>query len=138
MKRLVGATIAAVVLAGSTVLAHGQGNSGRGHDTHEGRGNERDTRTSVAVHVSWGAGDVQVVRSQYEKKHHGRLPPGLEKKYRRTGQLPPGWQKKMEPFPADLERRLPPLPKGYHRGYIEGRAVIYDSHSTIIDIAVLF
>jgi hypothetical protein len=136
MKHVIGATVAAILLAGSPAFSHDQESSGR-RDPHE-EGGVRDRETSVAVHVAWRARDVDVVRAHYETKHHGRLPPGLEKKYERTGQLPPGWEKKMKPLPSDLERKLPPLPQGYHRGIIEGRAVIYDTHSTIVDIAVVF
>lgn len=33
----------------------------------------------------------------------------------RDGTLPPGLQKRVQPFPEDLERRLPRLPDGYAR-----------------------
>ena len=60
------------------------------------------------------------------------LPPGLRKKYYRTGKLPPGWEKKIQPFPSELVRLLPPLPPNYERGYIDGVAVVYDRTSRII------
>jgi hypothetical protein len=60
------------------------------------------------------------------------LPPGLRKKYYRTGKLPPGWQKKLQPFPTELVRILPPPPPNCERGYIDGVAVVYDRTTRII------
>jgi len=67
------------------------------------------------------------------------LPPGLQKKFYCTGQLPPGWQKKMRPFPYEVEQRLPPLPNGCARGYMNGFAVVYQPHTgVIVDIHAVF
>lgn len=65
-------------------------------------------------------------------KRGGNLPPGLQKHLRRNGQLPPGLQKRIDPFPGDLERRLPKLPPIYRRGIIDDRAIIYDSNTMAI------
>jgi hypothetical protein len=138
MKRLIGATMAALVLAGAAVAAEQPGKQKKQRDVkHASRSEEREDRGNVSVNIAWGARDLEVVRSHYGPKHRG-LPPGLAKKYARTGQLPPGWQKKMERFPASLERSLPPLPAGYHRGIIDAHAVIYNSRGVIVDVAVLF
>jgi len=68
-------------------------------------------------------------------KRGGDLPPGLEKQLRRNGHLPPGLEKKVNPFPVELERKLPPLRPGLFRGFIEGNAVIVDRKtSAILDI----
>lgn len=94
--------------------------------------------TQVSVQVVFSRHDVQVIREYYAPRYRS-LPPGLQKKYRRTGQLPPGWQKKFEPFPVALERRLVVLPDGYRRGVIDGHAVIFNRRTgTIFDVAVLF
>lgn len=37
-----------------------------------------------------------------------------------------------DPFPVDLERRLPPLPPIYRRGFLGDRAVIYDPATNVI------
>ncbi len=71
-------------------------------------------------------------------KRGGDLPPGLEKQLRRNGRLPPGLEKKLVAFPVELERRLPPLPAGYRRGMIGGRAVIFDPGRLILDVFVAF
>jgi hypothetical protein len=71
-------------------------------------------------------------------KHDGRLPPGQAKKLQRNGRLPPGLEKKLQPFPLELDRRLPPLPAGCRRGLIDDQAVIYDTRSmAILDIVVV-
>lgn len=96
------------------------------------------TNTNVAVHVSFLPREVRIIREYYAQRYHN-LPPGLQKKYRRTGQLPPGWQKKIEPLPVAIERQLQVLPAGYERGVIDGHAVIYNNRTQVIaDIAVLF
>ena len=144
MKRLIGATMAALVLAGTVVGADHRGKQKKQKDAkHASHGDDRDDRgrpddrNNVSIHVSWGAREVEVVRSHYAPRYRN-LPPGLAKKYARTGQLPPGWQKKMEPLPIRLERSMPPLPTGHYRGVIDAHAVIYNSRGAIIDVAVLF
>lgn len=67
-------------------------------------------------------------------KRHGNLPPGLERQLERNGTLPPGLQKRVEPFPDDLSSRLAPLPTGYSRVIVEGRALILDRNNKILDL----
>jgi hypothetical protein len=63
------------------------------------------------------------------------LPPGLEKQLQRNGHLPPGLEKKLNPFPAELERRLPPLREGLMRGVIGDSAIIMERKtSRILDV----
>ena len=128
MKRLIAATILGLLL-GATTLAADQHGKGKKH--------EKEDHATAHRRVVWIAQDIEVVRTYYAPQSR-RLPPGLQKKYERTGQLPPGWQKKMQPLPIEVERRCTPLPNGYLRGIIEGRAVIYTPGGSIIDVAVLF
>jgi hypothetical protein len=93
--------------------------------------------TQTQIHVVFSTHDTVVIREHYAPQYRS-LPPGLQKKYARTGKLPPGWQKKMTPMPVALERRLEPLPTGYHRGVFEGHAVIYRPGGLIVDATVLF
>jgi hypothetical protein len=68
-------------------------------------------------------------------KRNGNLPPGLQKQLDRNGTLPPGLQKRVQPFPGELERRLPSLPPDYRRGTIGQDVIIYNSRTQrIIDI----
>jgi len=70
-------------------------------------------------------------------KRGGNLPPGLEKQLQRNGTLPPGLQKKVEPFPVELTQQLAPLPSGYSRVIVEGRALILDRNNKIFDIVAI-
>jgi hypothetical protein len=82
------------------------------------------------------AEDIRVIHDYYCPRG---LPPGLQKKFYRTGQLPPGWQKKMQPFPYEIEERLPPPPDGCARGYMNGFAVVYQPRTgVIVDIHAVF
>jgi hypothetical protein len=126
--------LAALLLAGATLDGQGRGN-GRGKNkvvAHDGGGGAR-----TETHVVFSTHDVAIIHEHYAPQRRN-LPPGLQKKYARTGQLPPGWQKKMAPMPVVVERRLPPLPVGYHRGVFEGHAVIYQPGGVIIDATVIF
>jgi hypothetical protein len=79
---------------------------------------------------------LRVIRGYYAER---RLPPGLAKKYYRTGQLPPGWERKIQPFPVEVERSLPPVPPGYARGYVDGYAVMYQPQThVVIDFHAVF
>jgi hypothetical protein len=68
-------------------------------------------------------------------KRGGNLPPGLQKHLQRNGTLPPGLQKRLEPFPNDLESRLPHVPDIWSR-VILGRDVLLIDRRTnrILDI----
>ena len=71
----------------------------------------------------------------------GELPPGLQKQLQRNGTLPPGLQKKVTPFPADLDRRLDPLPAscGCDRVFLEGKALlVVRATRAILDVINLF
>ena len=91
--------------------------------------------------------DREIIRDYYAEstgnlppglaKRHGRLPPGLERQLRKNGTLPPGLQKRVEPFPDDLSRQLAPLPSGFSRVIVAGRALILDRNNTILDIVAV-
>jgi hypothetical protein len=129
-------SLAAHVLAGSTLLAQGRGHA-KQDAKHNDVKHEAVSGTQTQIHVVFSTHDTTVIREHYAPQYRS-LPPGLQKKYARTGQLPPGWQKKMSPMPVALERRLEPLPSGYQRGVFEGHAVIYRPGGLIIDATVLF
>ena len=130
--------LTAQLLAGATLHAQG-----RGRGKHDNAANEVTHAAVVGnaaqtqIHVVFSTRDATVIREYYAPQYRN-LPPGLAKKYARTGKLPPGWQKKMTPMPVVLERRLEPLPTGYHRGVFDGHAVIYRPGGLIIDATVLF
>ena len=72
---------------------------------------------------------LRVIHGYY---HERGLPPGLAKKYYRTGELPPGWERRIQPFPYEVERGLPPVSAGYARGYVDGYAVIYQPRTHVV------
>ena len=136
MKRQVSVTLCTLLVSGLGVFAATpvEGSPAQKHEKHQ------RTRAGgdVAVHVLFAPRDVQVIREYYAPQYRS-LPPGLQKKLRRTGQLPPGWQKKFQPFPVVLERQLVMLPRGYRRGVIDRQAVVFDPRThVIVDVAVLF
>ncbi len=63
-----------------------------------------------------------------------RLPPGLERQLQRNGTLPPGLQKRVQPFPPELNRQLPPLPTGVTRVFLGNRAILLDQAQRILDL----
>ncbi len=97
-----------------------------------------DGRAHREAPIGFSTRDAYAIQRYYAPRYR-RLPPGLQKKLRRTGRLPPGWQKRFEPFPLVLERQLVVLPSGYRRGVIDGHAVIVNPRTrVIIDLAALF
>ena len=136
MKRVAYAALAAQLLFGTAVYANDHDHGKHAH--HEDGDDDDQGHGGTDVHVVvFTQHDTQVIREYYAPQHRD-LPPGLRKKYERTGKLPPGWQKKMRPMPVIVERQLPPLPPGYHRGVFDGHAVIYRPGGTIIDATVIF
>lgn len=115
---------------------------GQEHDREGGR------RGSVSVQIVFGERDRQIIRDYCSQpspnlppglaRRGGQLPPGLEKHLRRNGQLPPGLQRKVQRFPKELERRLPPLPRNYVRVFVGGRGLIVDAQFNILDIIDIF
>jgi hypothetical protein len=115
---------------------HDDGRHWKKHAKHHGDDDERFD------HHRDGCGlephDVRIISEYYAPRDH-RLPPGLQKKLRRTGHLPPGWERRFEPLPVVVERQLVPVPVGYRRGILDGSVVVYDTRTNVmIDVAVLF
>ena len=81
--------------------------------------------------------DIVVIRDYYRPSYRP-LPPGLRHRYYGAGSLPPGWAKRIRPLPVYVERELVAVPYGYHRGLIDGHAVVYNDRGFILDVAVLF
>jgi hypothetical protein len=109
------------------------------------RGDERGG-IRAATEIIFTESDQHAIRNYYSRgsglppglaKRGGKLPPGLEKHLRKNGTLPPGLQKRVQPFPAALTRQLSPLPGGYSRVFLEGRALIVDVNHRILDLMVV-
>lgn len=139
--------IAICLILTMTPLAAGNGQGkgkGTGKNRHEVRA-EHQTRAGIEIFAEHHHRIIREYVAAYPggglppglAKRGGALPPGLEKQLYRKGHLPPGLEKKIHPFPPDLERRLPPLAPGLRRGFIAGRAMIYNPKtSVIVDVFV--
>ena len=136
MKRLV-FTIATFTMLGVATVAGDQ--KGRGKQPHKTAvQHAAHDATHVSASVTFGSGEVRIIRDYYAPRRRA-LPPGLQKKVARGKPLPPGWQKKLQPFPAELERQLSPLPREYRRGVIDGHAVIFTGGTHVaIDVTAVF
>jgi hypothetical protein len=79
--------------------------------------------------------DVVVIRDYYRPYYR---PVPYPYRYYRGGYLPPGWARRVVPVPVYLEPQFVPVPYGYHRGFIDGHAVVYNKSGFILDIAAVF
>ncbi len=153
-KRFVLLAICGLLLLTVPKTLLGQGNSqghGKGHnkqsdqddDDDRDRGHDRDSRGGFRIVFS--VHDRNVIRDYYRSansnlppglaKRGGNLPPGLQKHLERDGTLPPGLQKRVQPFPPELERRLPRLPDTYSRVTLGVDILILDRRTQrIMDI----
>lgn len=102
---------------------------------------EQQGRQAPRVVATFGQRDREVINGYYGNNSHlppglakrnGNLPPGLQKQLQRNGRLPPGLESRFTPFPVEVERRLPPIPRGCVRGVLDGQAVIYDPKTRIV------
>ncbi len=152
MRRFFAVTICGLILTGilpNLFALQGNGNGhGKGHnkqfaeddnDRKDGKNEGGGVRVVFTVH------DRDVIRDYYHNqnsslppglaKRNGNLPPGLQKHLERDGTLPPGLQKRVQPFPQELERRLPPLPGTYARVTLGVDILILDRRTQrIIDV----
>jgi hypothetical protein len=114
----------------------------------KGKGKQKDGDSGLGVAVDIFVGnDKRIIRDWIRTQpasslpaglaKRESLPPGLQKQLARKGHLPPGLEKRLTPFPADLNRRLPPLREGLERVFVHGRvAILNRSTQIILDIFV--
>lgn len=69
-------------------------------------------------------------KGQQKKQKSKPLPPGIAKNLQRGKPLPPGIAKQQ--LPADLARRLPPVPSGYERVVVDGRVLLVEIATQMI------
>ncbi|MGZ4868102.1 MAG: hypothetical protein ACXV7C_12815 [Candidatus Angelobacter sp.] len=152
MKRILTATVCGLVLTAALPqagLAQGNG-KGKGHNKQadqddENRDRDSDRGGKRGARIVFSVRDRDTIRDYYQDrnsnlppglaKRNGNLPPGLQKHLERDGTLPPGLQKRVQPFPEDLERRLPPLPDTYRRVTLGVDILILDRRTQrIVDV----
>jgi len=125
-------TIAGLILGATVFASHADAGDRKGskHRRVEVRHEHRD-------HRYFRTRDVVVIRDYY-RPYYRPLPRNVRYRYDRGRYLPPGWAKRVRPVPVYLERELVAVPRGYRRGLIDGRAVVFDNRGFILDVAVLF
>jgi hypothetical protein len=150
MKRMLSVAVCGLVLAVALPqagLAQGNG-KGKGHNKQSDQDDDNDRgsdRGKGDVRIVFSVHDREVIHGYYHDrnsnlppglaKRNGNLPPGLQKHLERDGTLPPGLQKRVEPFPVELERRLPRLPDTYRRVTLGVDILILDRRTQrIVDI----
>jgi hypothetical protein len=149
VRSLLSVVVAGALLGGTVFVSDAEaGDKKRGHRRAEVRyerydrgydRNDRDYRDDRYYRHDryYRDRDVVVIRDYY-RPYYRPLPPGLRHRYYRGGYLPRGWAKKVYPVPVYVERELVVVPHGYHRGIIDGHAVVYNDRGFILDVAVLF
>ncbi len=131
--------LALVLLCAMPAVALAQA-PGKGHG--KGKSSQQEVDRSQIV---FSVHDQEIIRGYYRDqysnlppglaKRGGNLPPGLQKHLERDGTLPPGLQKRVQPFPQELEARLPRLPEGYRRVVLGADILILDRRTQrIMDI----
>jgi hypothetical protein len=117
----------------------------KGDKNHKNQTTGKNRADVKATSPLFGPRDRDIIAGYYRNrasnlppglaKRGGNLPPGLERQLQRDGTLPPGLQERLELFPVELNRRLPPLPPGYVRGVIDGSAIVVSRQTwTIVDV----
>jgi hypothetical protein len=133
-----------LISAAPSVLAQGRGRGQTKVEKRDDKVEKKEGRTAIRRNDPvFGSRDREIISSYYGRRSglppglakRDDLPPGLEKQLRRNGTLPPGLQKRLRPFPAELERQLGALPRGYRRGILDNDAVVYRTDNyTIADL----
>jgi hypothetical protein len=151
MKTLFGAMLCLSLLP-CWSWAQGQGHAYGRHkheyrDDDDDRGRDYDHGGRTMVNIAYSNHDREIIHEYYYGDGHrglppglakrgGDLPPGLQKQLMRNGTLPPGLQKRCQPFPVELERRLPALPPDYSRVSIGANILIVNRKTNVIaDVA---
>lgn len=141
---------AAICLALLSQPALGQGNGngkakGKNKQQQMLEDDDSQSHDRGGIRIVFSSHDRDVIHDYYRDsysnlppglaKRGGNLPPGLQKHLERDGTLPPGLQKRVQPFPVELERRLPRLPEGYNRVTLGVDILILDRRTQrIMDI----
>jgi hypothetical protein len=132
-------------IVATPALAQGRGRGADKQRRNDAKKAAPPAAATVVAQYGFAPRDREIITTYYRQrasglppglaKRQGALPPGLEKQLRRNGTLPPGLQKQMQPFPADLDRQLAPLPAGYRRVIVGPDVVVYRSTTQkIMDI----
>ena len=134
--------ILSFAIIASVSIAFGQGR-GRGQG-----GGATSAQSAGTVSGGFGRDEARIIIDWFHDDNNlSGLPPGLAKREElpsglqrqlvRNGKLPPGLEKKIQPLPAALVARLPPLPDDRTRVIIGGNVILLDkTTSLIVDVLV--
>ena len=123
-------------------LIGAKGGKGKSKDAHE---KAAGVAVEIDFRVFW-EGQEDTIRAWFSNKQNleglppglakrERLPVGLERQLQKNRTLPPGLEKRVHPFPGELGKLLPELPKGVIRVVIGVDILLLDETSnTILDI----
>jgi hypothetical protein len=139
VKRLLTVIVAGLVLGGvfaSTAEAGDRRGNHRRNDARHYRDYDRDDYKRYRGRAYYRPRDIVVIRDHY-RPYYRPAPRGAYRYYR-GGYLPPGWAKRVVAVPVYLEPQFVAVPHGYHRGFIDGHAVVYNRNGFILDIAAVF
>jgi hypothetical protein len=130
--------MAGIVFGGvfATTAEAGDRRDRRRNDARYFRDYDRDDFRRYRSRNYYRPRDIVVIRDHYRPYY--RPVPRAAYRYYRGGYLPPGWRTRVVPVPVYVERGFLPVPRGYQRGFIDGRAVVYNSRGFILDIAAVF
>jgi len=123
----------ALMVGGSVFASHAEAGDRRHHAKHSRGVVVYESR----YHGYYRPRDVVVIRDYY-RPYYRPVPVDVNRYYYRGGYLPPGWHRRIRPVPVYLEPELVVVPRGYQRGIIDGRAVVYNDRGFLLDVAVLF
>ena len=132
MKRLIQSVLIGVVVSCVMIGAAEAGDRGR-HKSHR---HAAPHRVVYQPHY-FEPRHIHVI-GEYYRPYYRPVPRPARYVYARSGYLPAGWATRVVPVPVRIARQLPPVPYGYHRGVIDGHAVVYSPTGFIFDVAVLF
>ena len=146
--RLAGCVLSVALLSAilaTPALAQGRGRGEANQDRNDEKEATPPAKATGVVQHGFAPRDREIITTYFTQrasglppglaKRQGALPPGLEKQLQRDGTLPPGLEKQIQPFPADLDHRLAPLPAGYRRAIVGTHVVVYRSNTQkIIDV----
>ncbi len=142
--RIIVSLVAVALLASTSVYAKKPEHAGQGKKEKKQKQHKKKHQQQVK---SFSTGERSTIQNYYRN-----LPPGLQKKLRRTGELPPGWEKKVnvgkplpqeyitiaKPIPYELEAQLPAGPIGSKLLQIADRVVRVEAGTNMVIEALKF
>ena len=132
-------TLGIVLETAAQGRGQGRGRGGRGGGVEQPNSGPSGTLTDDERNTirEWFSNETNLANLPPGLARRETLPPGLQRQLQRNGTLPPGLMERLQPLPADLEERLPPVPEGRRRVVLGGNVIILDEQTQqIVDLIV--